>query len=274
MVMKDFGVTAICCTPSYFMHLIERAARAGRGPARRCRCAWACSAPSRGPSPCAATSRARAGIKAFDIYGLSEIIGPGVAIECPLPGRPAHLRGPLLSRRSSIRRPASRCPDGAEGELVLTTLSKQAMPMIRYRTRDITALRPGALPLRPHPAAHAAHRPAQRRHVHHPRRQRLPVADREPRCWRWKARCRTTRSSSRASKGLDQMEVQVEVTPEVFSDKIGALEDAARQAGRRARADARACACTIAPGRAAHHPAQRGQGQARHRPEEPADEQP
>ena len=83
MVMKDFGVTAICCTPSYFLHLIDRAARAGRRPARSCRCAPASSAPSRGPSPCAGASRADSGIKAYDIYGLSEIIGPGVAIECP-----------------------------------------------------------------------------------------------------------------------------------------------------------------------------------------------
>ena len=56
MVMKDFGVTAICCTPSYFIHLLERARRAGRGHLASFRCAPASSAPSRGPSPCAGTS--------------------------------------------------------------------------------------------------------------------------------------------------------------------------------------------------------------------------
>ena len=115
-------------------------------------------------------------------------------------------------------------PDGEEGELVLTTLSKQAMPMIRYRTRDITALHARTVRLRPHAAPHAAHRPPQRRHADHPRRQRLSVAGRDGAAGRSRARCRTTRSSSRATHGLDQMEVQVEVTAEIFSDKIGALE--------------------------------------------------
>jgi len=69
-------------------------------------------------------------------------------------------------------------PDGEEGELVLTTLSKQAMPMIRYRTRDITMLDAGSCPCGRTIRRMGRIFPPQRRHVHHPRRERLPLADR------------------------------------------------------------------------------------------------
>ena len=223
MVMKDFGVTAICCTPSYFLHMIDRAAQL-ESTSGSCRCASASSAPSPGPIPCASTSKVVTGIQAFDIYGLSEIIGPGVAVECPCQDG-LHIFEDHFYPEIIDPETGEALPDGEEGELVLTTLSKRAMPMIRYRTRDITALVPGALRVRPHLAAHAAHRPPQRRHADHSRRERLPVADREPRCWKWRARCRTTRSCLPREHGLDQMEVQVEVTSEIFSDKIGALEE-------------------------------------------------
>ena len=95
MVMKDFGVTAICCTPSYFLHLIDEAPELGVDIK---------SLPLRagvfGAEPWTESMRQRieadSGIKAYDIYGLSEIIGPGVAMECPQPGRPAHFRGLFL----------------------------------------------------------------------------------------------------------------------------------------------------------------------------------
>src|ERR1035437_8745812 len=81
MVMKDFGVTAICCTPSYFLHLIDQAVEAG---------VKFKELPLRvgvfGAEPWTESMRRRieadSGIKAYDIYGLSEIIGPGVAMEC------------------------------------------------------------------------------------------------------------------------------------------------------------------------------------------------
>ena len=199
MVMSDFGVTAICCTPSYFLHLLERAAELGVDvrelPLR---------AGVFGAEPWTESMRrhieAAGGIQAFDIYGLSEIIGPGVARRVPRARTACTSSRTTSTRRSSIPRPAEPLPDGDEGELVLTTLSKQAMPMIRYRTRDITALDAGRLPLRPHAAAHAAHRRAAATtcssfaaSTSSPRRSKR-------RCWRWKARCRTTRSSSPASR--------------------------------------------------------------------------
>ena len=138
MVLKDFGVTALCCTPSYFLHILDQAAEEGI----RFK-----DLPLRvgvfGAEPWTESMRRRieaeSGIKAFDIYGLSEIIGPGVAMECSCQAGPHifedHFYPEIIDPRSG-----DVLPDGEEGELVLTTLSKQAMPMIRYRTRDITSL--------------------------------------------------------------------------------------------------------------------------------------
>ncbi len=138
MVMKDFGVTAICCTPSYFLHIIERAGEMG---------IEMHTLPLKvgvfGAEPWTEAMRARieadSGIKAYDIYGLSEIVGPGVGIEC-------HEQCGLHIFEDyfypEIIDPVTEqpVPDGQEGELVLTTLAKKAMPMIRYRTRDITCI--------------------------------------------------------------------------------------------------------------------------------------
>ena len=141
MLMRDFGVNAICCTPSYFIHMIDEAAKNGIDlrelPIR---------AGIFGAEPWTAGMRKyveeNAGIEAFDIYGLSEIIGPGVAIECPchsgLHVYEDHFYPEIIDPDTG-----EALPDGEYGELVLTTLSKYAMPMIRYRTRDLTRIIPG-----------------------------------------------------------------------------------------------------------------------------------
>jgi phenylacetate-CoA ligase len=82
-----------------------------------------------------------AGIEAFDIYGLSEIIGPGVAIECSQ-HQGTHIFEDHFYPEIIDPDTCEVLPDGETGELVLTTLSKYAMPMIRYRTRDITRIIP------------------------------------------------------------------------------------------------------------------------------------
>ena len=139
MVLKDFGVTALCCTPSYFVHLIERAERAGRRPARPAAAGRRLRRRALDRRHAHATSRPTPGSR------------PTTSTACPrssAPAWPASARprtGCTSSRttstpRSSTPRPASPLPDGEEGELVLTTLSKKAMPMIRYRTRDITRI--------------------------------------------------------------------------------------------------------------------------------------
>jgi phenylacetate-CoA ligase len=138
MVLKDFGVTVICCTPSYFLHLTERAGELGISMKEL---------PLRigvfGAEPWTENMRQRieadSGIKAYDIYGLSEIVGPGVAMECVHQCGP-HIFEDLFYPEIIDPRSGHVLPDGVEGELVLTTLCKRAMPMIRYRTRDITSL--------------------------------------------------------------------------------------------------------------------------------------
>ena len=138
MLMRDFGTTTICCTPSYFNFMIEQGEKLGidlkKLPLKR---------GIFGAEPWTLEMRKRieenAGIKAFDIYGLSEIIGPGVAIECPEQNG-LHVFEDLFYPEIIDPDTGEALPDGEFGELVLTTLDKEAMPMIRYRTRDLTRI--------------------------------------------------------------------------------------------------------------------------------------
>ncbi len=138
MLMRDFGATAICCTPSYFLHLIGRAEEMGIDlhdlPIR---------AGAFGAEPWTDEMRQRieasSGIKAFNIYGLSEIIGPGVAAECHCQ-EGLHIFEDHFYPEIINPDTGEVLPDGTPGELVLTTLSKEAMPMLRYRTRDLTMI--------------------------------------------------------------------------------------------------------------------------------------
>jgi len=221
MVMKDFRVTAICCTPSYFLHLLERAKELGVDVP---------SLPLRagvfGAEPWTEAMRQRiqesCKVKAYDIYGLSEIIGPGVGCECLQQAGP-HIFEDHFYPEIVDPQTCAPLPDGTEGELVLTTLSKRAMPMIRYRTRDITALtaEPCACGRTVRRIKRIGRRsddmfiirgvnvfPSQVEHALLSVEGTLPhyqiILTRE--------------------KGLDQMEIQVEVTPEVFSDQIRAMQ--------------------------------------------------
>jgi phenylacetate-CoA ligase len=221
MVMRDFGVTAVCCTPSYFLHLIERAGQLGVDMR-----ALPLRAGVFGAEPWTASMRKRiesaAGIKAFDIYGLSEIIGPGVAVECPCQDG-LHIFEDHFYPEIVDPETGRVLPEGEEGELVLTTLSKWAMPMIRYRTRDITSLVSGACPCGR--SLRRMRRIGRRsddmlilRGVNvFPSQVEAALLEVEGTLPHYQIIL--TRE-----QGLDQMEVQVEVTPETFSDQIGVLE--------------------------------------------------
>ncbi len=138
MLMRDFGVTAVSCTPSYFLHVIGKAQEMGVDLK---------TLPLRtgifGAEPWTDEMRCRieaeAGIKAFDIYGLTEICGPGVGAEC-IHQNGTHLFEDHFYPEIVDPETLEPLPDGTEGELVFTTLDRFAMPMIRYRTRDITKL--------------------------------------------------------------------------------------------------------------------------------------
>jgi phenylacetate-CoA ligase len=219
MVLQDFGVTAICCTPSYFIHLVERAKEAKIGFGKL-------KAGIFGAEPWSESMRRyieqESGIRAYDIYGLSEIIGPGVGIECHRQDGP-HVFEDHFYPEIVDPKTGTPLPDGAEGELVLTTLSKQAMPMIRYRTRDITSL---------HPEPCACGRTVRRIRRIGRRSDDMFIirgvnvfpSQVEAALLQVEGTLPHYQIVLTREKGLDEMEVQVEVTPEVFSDKIGALE--------------------------------------------------
>jgi phenylacetate-CoA ligase len=222
MLLKDFGVTAICCTPTYFLHLIDRAAELGVDlkelPLR---------AGVFGAEPWTESMRKhienKSGIEAFDIYGLSEIIGPGVACECRrhqgLHIFEDHFYPEIIDSESG-----EPLPDGTEGELVLTTLSKHAMPMIRYRTRDITMLLPGRC---------ECGRTLRRMGRIGRRSDDMLIirgvnvfpSQVESALLEIEGALPNYRILLTSEQGLDQMEVQVEVTAQMFNDKIGALQE-------------------------------------------------
>lgn len=139
MVMKDFGVTAVCCTPSYFVHLIEVAQKMGIDFKRDLKVKRGVFGAEPWTNEMRQYIEEASGVKAYDIYGLSEIIGPGVACECECQIGPHIFEDHFLAEIVDPKT-LEPVPDGNEGELVITTLSKQAMPVIRYRTRDITSL--------------------------------------------------------------------------------------------------------------------------------------
>ena len=221
MVMKDFGVTAICCTPSYFLHLIDQAPEAGIQfkdlPLR---------AGIFGAEPWTEAMRRRieadSGIKAYDIYGLSEIVGPGVAMECECQAGP-HIFEDYFYPEIIHLKTGKPCADGEEGELVLTTLGKQAMPMIRYRTRDITAL-----------ASETCECGRTLRRIKRIGRRaddmfiirgiNVYPSQVESALLKVEGALPHYQIVLTREEDLDVMEVQVEVTPEVFNDTVGALE--------------------------------------------------
>jgi len=219
MVLQDFGVTAICCTPSYFVHLVEKAREAKIGFGKLKVGVFGAEPWSEGMRE---HIQAQTGIKAYDIYGLSEIIGPGVGIECHRQDGPHIFEDHFFPE---IIDPASGepLPDGSEGELVLTTLSKQAMPMIRYRTRDITAIH--AEPCGCGRTIRRIRRIGRRSDdMFIIRGVNVFPSQVETALLKVEGTLPHYQIVLTREQGLDNIEVQVEVTPEFFSDKIRALE--------------------------------------------------
>ena len=143
-LITDFEPRLITVTPSYCLNLIEEMERLGIDPA-----ATSLQVGIFGAEPWTEGMRTeieeRLGIDAVDIYGLSEVIGPGVAQECVetkdgLTIWEDHFYPEIIDPETG-----DVLPDGEEGELVITSLTKQALPVIRYRTRDITTLLPGTV---------------------------------------------------------------------------------------------------------------------------------
>ncbi len=230
-LMGDFGSTIITCTPSYAVFMAEEAISAGIDPTK-----FRLKAGIYGAEPWTSGMRkeieARWDLKALDIYGLSEIIGPGVAIECEEGQDGLHLF-------SDHFYPEIMRPDGDEvvstgesGELVITTLTKEGIPLIRYRTGDIVTLTEEQCPHcgRTSPRMSKVKGrtddmliirginvfPSQIENV------LLAIEEAEPHYLLVVDRVGS----------LDQLEVQIEVHEKIFSDEIKVLENLSKKIQR------------------------------------------
>jgi phenylacetate-CoA ligase len=140
LALQDLGSTVLCCTPSYALHLAEAIEEAGLSPGSlRLRVGFFGAEPWTEAMRSAIEKQLR--LMALNVYGLSEVTGPGVAVECP-ERQGMHVAEDHFLPEVVDPTTLETVPSGTTGELVLTTLSKQAMPLLRYRTRDLTTLDP------------------------------------------------------------------------------------------------------------------------------------
>jgi phenylacetate-CoA ligase len=141
-LIRDFEASIIMVTPSYFLAIVDEMERQGMDPA-----ASSLQVGIFGAEPWTNQMRTeieqRCDIHAVDIYGLSEVMGPGVAQECIETKDGLHIWEDHFLPEVIDPVTGEIVPDGEQGELVFTSLTKQAMPVIRYRTRDLTRLLPG-----------------------------------------------------------------------------------------------------------------------------------
>lgn len=138
-IMKDFGSTILTCTPSYALYIAETMREMGIDPKKDLKL----KAGIFGAEPWTEAMRreieGQLGIKAHDIYGLSEVIGPGVAVECECQSG-MHIQEDHFIVEVIDPETEEPLPIGSEGELVFTCITKEALPLIRYRTRDVARL--------------------------------------------------------------------------------------------------------------------------------------
>ena len=138
-LMKDLGVTILACTPSFAVYLAETMAQEGVNPRKDLKLTTGMF----GAEPWSDKLRERIekdlGIEAFDVYGLTELCGPGVAVECS-EHKGLHVWEDHFIVETIDPDTGEVLPAGEEGELVFTTLTKTGLPMLRYRTRDISKI--------------------------------------------------------------------------------------------------------------------------------------
>ncbi len=136
-MMKDFGVTGIACTPSYLLHIAETLEEDGDLDKIKLKAAVC------GAEPWTEQMRLqieeKLHINAFDIYGLSEIMGPGVACDC-IYHKGLHVHEDHFYPEIVSAETLEPVGEGETGELVFTTLTKEGIPLIRYRTKDLTSI--------------------------------------------------------------------------------------------------------------------------------------
>ncbi|OQX13331.1 MAG: phenylacetate--CoA ligase [Desulfobulbaceae bacterium A2] len=139
LIMRDFGSTVLLSTPSYALNLAEAMHDAGISPGE-----LKLRVGIHGAEPWSENMRqeveAKLGLRALDIYGLSEVIGPGVSMECGQADKGMHVMEDHFLPEIIDPDSGQPLPPGSLGELVFTTLTKEAFPVIRYRTKDLSCL--------------------------------------------------------------------------------------------------------------------------------------
>jgi phenylacetate-CoA ligase len=145
LLLEDFRPQGLACTPSFALHVAESMREAGRDP-RAAGLRYGLFGAEPWTEAMRRELEARFGATACDFYGLSEIIGPGVAAECVEARRGLHVNDDHFWPEVVDPASGEPLPAGAEGELVLTCLTKEALPVLRYRTGDVASLDPGPCP--------------------------------------------------------------------------------------------------------------------------------
>ncbi len=175
MFMQDMKSTALACTPSYALTIAEGVAKAGIDPAD-----LSLQSGIFGAEPWTEGMRKDIekglGIKAYDIYGLTEIVGPGVSISCD-EHNGMHIQEDYFYPEIIDPETLEPLPDGEIGELVFTTLGKEGFPMIRYRTRPLLSDE-RQVRMRQNDCKDEQDPRKDRRHAHHQRSQCIPFTDR------------------------------------------------------------------------------------------------
>ena len=138
-LMKDLGATVLCCTPSFAVYLAEAMAKGGVDPKNDLKLRIGLFGAEPWSDKIRERIEADLGIEAFDVYGLTELCGPGVSIECS-EHKGLHIWEDHFLVETIDPDTGEVLPPGEEGELVFTTLTKTGIPMLRFRTRDISVI--------------------------------------------------------------------------------------------------------------------------------------
>jgi phenylacetate-CoA ligase len=138
-LMKDLGATVLCCTPSFAVYLAEAMAKAGVDPKNDLKLRIGLFGAEPWSDKIRERIEADLGIEAFDVYGLTELCGPGVSIECS-EHKGLHIWEDHFLVETINPKTGEVLSPGEEGELVFTTLTKTGIPMLRFRTRDISVI--------------------------------------------------------------------------------------------------------------------------------------
>ncbi len=141
LLLEDFRPRGLACTPSFALHIADAMAEAGRDP-QGVGLAYGLFGAEPWTDAMRRELESRFGIVATDFYGLSEVIGPGVAAECAEARQGLHVSEDHFWPEVVDPQSGEPLPFGKEGELVLTSLTKEALPVLRYRTGDVTTLDP------------------------------------------------------------------------------------------------------------------------------------